>query len=54
MSREGSVASRQAISVPGHVKGLAIRDLDGDGKAEVVITNNSGNNVTIVMGKSRL
>jgi FG-GAP-like repeat/FG-GAP repeat len=54
MSRAGSAASRQAMSVPGHPKGLAIRDLDGDGKGDVVITNNSRNSVTIVMVKSRL
>ena len=53
MSRQGSVASSETIAVPGHPKGIAIRDLSGDGKGDVVITNNSRDNVTIIMGRSR-
>jgi hypothetical protein len=32
-------------------KGLAIRDLNGDGKADMVITNNSDNTVTVILSR---
>jgi hypothetical protein len=51
MSRKGSVASRAAISVPGHPKGLVIRDLNGDRNAEIVATNNANDSVTVIAGK---
>jgi len=51
MSRKGAVASRAALSVPGHPKGLVLRDLNGDEKAEIVTTNNSSDSVTVISGK---
>jgi FG-GAP-like repeat len=51
MSRNGSVASRADISVPGHPKGLVIRDLNRDEKAEILATNNTRDTVTIIPGK---
>ena len=39
------------IAVGGKPKGLAIRDLNGDGKADVVTTNNGDNTVTIMLSK---
>ena len=51
MSQNGAVASRAAVSVPGHPKGLLLRDLNGDEKAEVVTTNNSSDSVTVITGK---
>jgi FG-GAP repeat len=51
MSRQSVVASRITKLVEGHPKGLAIRDLDGDRKAEIVVTNNTSNSVTIIAGK---
>lgn len=51
MSRKGSVASRKALPVRGHPKGVAIGDLDGDGKGDIAVTNNSENAVTVILGK---
>ncbi len=51
MSRTGAIASRAEVSVPGHPKGLVLRDLDGDQKAEIVTTNNSSDSVTVIFGK---
>jgi hypothetical protein len=51
MSRKGSVAARSTISIPGHPKGLAIGDLNGDGKADIVVTNSASNMVTVILGK---
>jgi hypothetical protein len=50
MSRSGAVASRAVVSVPGHPKGLVLRDLNGDGKAEIVTTNSTSDSVTVVSG----
>ncbi len=51
MSRNGSVAARSTVAVSGHPKGLAIRDLNGDGKADIVVTNTATNTVTVILGK---
>jgi hypothetical protein len=51
MSRKGAVTSRTAVSVPGHPKGLVLRDLDGDGNAEIVTTNNGDDSVTVITGR---
>ena len=51
MSRKGAVTSRAAISVPGHPKGLALRDLDGNRKAEIITTNNASDSVTVINGR---
>jgi hypothetical protein len=51
LSRVGSVASGSILSIPGHPKGLAVRDLNGDGKADIVVTNSAANTLTIVLGK---
>ncbi len=51
MSRNGAVASRAAVSVPGHPKGLMLRDLNGDEKAEILTTNNTSDCITVIFGK---
>jgi hypothetical protein len=32
-------------------KGLAVRDLNGDGNAGIVMTNSAANAVTVILGK---
>jgi hypothetical protein len=54
MSRKHSVASSSVVSVPGRPKGLAIRDLDGDGKAEIVTTCNADDSVVVISRRQSL
>ncbi|HEY0319547.1 MAG TPA: VCBS repeat-containing protein [Pyrinomonadaceae bacterium] len=51
MSSKGMVASSSTIALSGKPKGLAIRDLNGDGKADMVIANNGDNTVIVVLSK---
>ncbi|MEO8503904.1 MAG: VCBS repeat-containing protein [Acidobacteriota bacterium] len=51
ISRAGAVASRRVLAIAGHPKGLAIRDLNGDGKADIVVTNSAGGGVTVILGR---
>jgi hypothetical protein len=51
MSRAGSVTLRTTVSVPGHPKGLVVRDINFDGKAEIVTTNNATDSVTVIAEK---
>lgn len=47
--------SIQAIKLTGKkVKRIGIADLDNDGKPEVVVTNQTGNNVTVLVNESTL
>jgi len=50
ISRNGAVASRSTVAVPGHPKGLAVRDLNGDGIADLVVTQQAANTVTVIWG----
>jgi hypothetical protein len=51
MSRAGAVASTSTIEVAGHPKGMALTDLNSDGKADMVITCNSANAVAVILSK---
>jgi hypothetical protein len=51
MSSKGAVASISTIAISGHPKGLAIRDLNGDDKADIVVANNSDNTVTVMISR---
>ena len=51
MSNKSSVVSRSPIAVGGKPKGLAIRDLNGDRKADIVIANNGDNTVAVMLSK---
>jgi hypothetical protein len=50
MSR-GGVASNSTIAVSGKPKGLAMGDVNGDRKADIVVTNNAANAVTVLLSK---
>jgi|GEM_PF-4057597 len=47
----GSVLLQSAITVGNHPKGIAIADLNGDGKGDIVVCNNADNNITIILSK---
>ena len=51
MSKNGSVLSSSSITVGNHPKGVAIADLNGDGKGDIVVCNNLDNDITIISGK---
>jgi len=46
-----SGASNSTVPVSGHPKGLVIRDLNGDGKADIVVANNAESAVTEILSK---
>ena len=48
----GSFGSKFELSVGGRSYGVAIGDLDGDGKSEVVASNYSGGSVTVFKNNS--
>ena len=51
MRRAGGVAARSTLPMAGHPKGVALRDLDGDGKADLVVTATAANTVTVGFGR---
>jgi hypothetical protein len=48
----GSFGTRVDLSVPGVPSGLAVADLDGDGKPEIVTANNNSSSVSILQNVS--
>jgi hypothetical protein len=51
MNRKGGVLSSSPITVGNHPKGVAIADLNGDGKGDIVVCNNRDNDITIITAK---
>jgi hypothetical protein len=49
MNRSGKVSSIQVIPVGRHPKGVAIADLNGDGKGDIVVCNQLDNDISILM-----
>lgn len=42
------VASQRTIKVGSKPDGIAIADIDGDGKNEILVTNSEGNTLSII------
>ena len=51
MSAHGGIASRSIIGTGRWPHGIAVRDLDNDGKAEIVVTNAGDNRIEIIPGR---
>ena len=51
MGRKASVTSRTTVPIPGRPKGVALVDVDSDGKADIVVTNNAQGCVTVRLSK---
>lgn len=51
MNKNGQVLTGKAIHTGIHPKGIAIADLNNDKKAEIVVCNNTDNNITIIWSK---
>jgi hypothetical protein len=50
MSKNG-VASTENIPLSGHADGIAIHDLNGDGKNDIVASNSEGNSILVLFRK---
>ena len=46
-----SFALSATIPVGKYPDGIAVGDLDGDGKADIVVANSEDNNISILFGK---
>jgi hypothetical protein len=51
MNKNGIVAPGKAIVVGNHPKGIAVSDLNLDGKADIVVCNQLDNSITIIISK---
>lgn len=51
MNKNSGVLSGSSITVGNHPKGVAIADLNGDGKGDIVVCNNLDNDISIITGK---
>jgi hypothetical protein len=51
MSENESILASSSITVGNHPKGVAIADLNGDGKGDIVVCNNLDNDITIIASK---
>jgi VCBS repeat protein len=51
MTRQDSVGTTTRLPVSGHPKGLAVADLNGDRRAEIVVTLNTANQVAVILGR---
>ena len=51
MGRNASVPSRTTVPIPGRPKGVALVDVDSDGKADIVVTNHAQGCVSVRLSK---
>ena len=51
MSKGGNISSDYTITVGNHPKGIAIADLNRDGKADIVVCNQLDNDISIIIAK---
>ena len=50
MGKDG-VTSHFSLTVGNHPKGIALADINGDGKADILVCNNSDNDISIILSK---
>lgn len=51
MSRNSMVSSQSEITVGSHPKGIAIADLDANGKDDIVVCNNLDNDISVILSR---
>ena len=51
MNKNETVLSSSALIVGNHPKGVAIADLNGDGKCEIVVCNQLDDEISIIIAK---
>ena len=51
MNRNGTVLSQTSITVGNHPKGIAIADLNSDGKSDIAVCNQLDNDISIIISR---
>ncbi len=51
MSKNDLIVAQSTITVGNHPKGIAIADLNGDGKGDIVVCNQLDNEISVIIGR---